>query len=768
MNHQIIFLISRLLLSSLPSLTTSAFILRPDEAGTQNEVDRGPERILKTAQSDFCFSPNGAEVATWSRSHHHAFFFSSTTDSDFKLWDVESGEQRISITGTFSALDFAPNGTTLAIQEGDRVSIWDVKTGSRLASLDHPNVSEIKFLRSGQLLATTCFEELPLPDGPPTSIKFWDTETWKEAKTGIDPHFQFYGVPAITSDGQWLAVFVRGSNGVVSMKILSIDSGTEQPAPKIPGSFPLGSSIFVGPGPETLTIDVRTEPKTIFWDLNAKEARISRDYLYPEPSSYTWVNLSGASTITNAVELKESKFVVREWRTDSVIRELQNPTNWQKPSTYRNEFPFHTGSYLAGSELLMLSSAPEPEGEINIWNLDTRELEGTLRTEFTIGEIRISNDGRMLAVRSLRDPSSMEQTICRVSIWDLATRKEISTLDSDSFIGSIDISPDGTLLAIADVDEVHVREVATGKLVNLFNSERLTGNSVAFSPDGQCLAIGTDSDTQLWDVAHARRKWKSTELRSIDRLAFHPDGKTIAACARLSEGRSSVSVINASDGAIIFNSMFKSVSFIQFASDGKKLNLVRSDGQFSRLDVASEKATIVARLGGPNVPTDSRTCRFALHDATNTLVAARLRVTYSGSEGEIALCDARTGEQKSMLSAPTGDITCVQVTPDGRTVIGGGAARKTLNLEIVDLKSGELTGSFCHIQVEAVSPDGELLVTRDKTTGGLVICKTRGGTKLTRLTDKSGAQFSLDGTMFGTIGDGNVKLWSVANLLQNE
>ncbi len=147
------------------------------------------------------------------------------------------------------------------------------------------------------------------PSGSPTSIRFWDTETWKEAKTGIDPNLQFYGMPAITSDGQWLAVFVRGSNGVVSLKILSIDSGTEQPVPNIRGDFTMGYQISLGPDSQTLAIDVPAQPKAIFWDLNTKESRIPRDYLYPQLSRHTWVKLSGASTITNAVELRENEFV---------------------------------------------------------------------------------------------------------------------------------------------------------------------------------------------------------------------------------------------------------------------------------------------------------------------------------------------------------------------------------------------------------------------------------------------------------------------------
>ncbi|MBL8814749.1 MAG: hypothetical protein JNL58_01875 [Planctomyces sp.] len=746
-----------------------------------------PEKILNLrpansrAVTHFRFSPSGEAVATWRRTTHPAFSFTTPTDTDFQLWGVSSGEQRLSLVGKFSAMEFAPDGKTLAIEEGDQVSIRDVTTGDQTASLDHQNVTDIRFQQSGKLLVTaTCEEAFPDLNSPPSSIKFWDTATWKEAKTGIDPNLKFRGVPIISPDGQWLAVFVTDrdvppGNGTLFVKILNIASGLEYTGPKV--REVLGyCEMFSGPDPGTLTINDLEFPKAIFWDLNTKTARITRDYLYPEVTMTIWHRLSGPSITEDAVsiELKQKKFVIREWRTDRVIGEVQNPTNWKKPARYRSEFPFKTGSYLASKDLLMLYSAPDTDGEVNIWNRDTRELSDTLKTEHPISAIEMNKDGKTLALNTVGKTADENETRSQVILWDLTTRRQTFTFDYTNGINAISFSPDGSLLAIAEKKDVHLRNAQTGDLIGSFDLETPYTTSLAFSPDSQYLAVGTSNEIQLWHVAHARREWTKPEISSIDCLAFSPDGRTLAVG---SGNPNRFSLIDASDGTIIFNSQNdKLVSFTRYSADGRTLSIVRSDGCFSRFDPSSKEETDIAEMGGRDVSAESRTCRFALHESTNTIAAARFEDTYNDREGEIALFDATTGEQTGLLSANTGDISCVQFTPDGRSVIGGGATRRRTKLEIVDLKTGELAGSLYDIMVEAVSPDGEVLVARNMTTGGLLLCGARGGRVLARVSEVSDIQssgslrahFSPDGTMFGTTGDGVVKLWSVEKFLQDE
>ena len=53
--------------------------------------------------------------------------------------------------------------------------------------------------------------------------------------------------------------------------------------------------------------------------------------------------------------------------------------------------------------------------------------------------------------------------------------------------------------------------------------------SIAYSPDGNTIATGNDSEVHLWDAATGTRKSKLTGHKNrVESVVFSPDGTTIA------------------------------------------------------------------------------------------------------------------------------------------------------------------------------------------------------------------------------------------------
>jgi len=101
-------------------------------------------------------------------------------------------------------------------------------------------------------------------------------------------------------------------------------------------------------------------------------------------------------------------------------------------------------------------------------------------------------------------------------------------------------SPDGQLLAVAGFKGVNVWRVTDGQLIYAFLTVFLPRSlSLAFSPDGKLLAVGcTDDTVRIYSIADGKLKrvlgkpapwWSGSGVRS---LAFSPDGKLLAMAIR--------------------------------------------------------------------------------------------------------------------------------------------------------------------------------------------------------------------------------------------
>jgi eukaryotic-like serine/threonine-protein kinase len=293
------------------------------------------------------------------------------------------------------------------------------------------------------------------------------------------------------------------------------------------------------------------------WDTNGTlvgKLQASKSIVYCVAFSPDGTVLATSSTVPAEVQLWDVK-------TRSLIGTL----------------PHHTGVYsLAfspdGHTLATNGGYPyavATPAELSLWDVASRvKLAALVGHSSSAGWMSFSPDGRLLAT-----PHGNGTVI----LWDVRTRAMVGELTGHrGLVISAKFSPDGELLATGGLDgSVCLWRAATRQLVGVLGVHKGPVYSIAFSPRGDRLVSGSmDHTARLWDV-HAQRAIATFlgHLSRIFSVSFGPDGKTVATGSL--DG--TLKIWDASDTAVVdvFDRHPGNIATVDFSPDGRLM--ARSD-----------------------------------------------------------------------------------------------------------------------------------------------------------------------------------------------
>lgn len=235
-------------------------------------------------------------------------------------------------------------------------------------------------------------------------------------------------------------------------------------------------------------------------------------------------------------------------------------------------------------------------------------------------------------------------------------------------IASVAFSPDGQRLASGSEDNtVRVWDVTTQSLLAELIGHSDDVYSVAFSPSGELLAsCSVDGSVRIWEVATGREVMTLTgHRRSVEKVEFSPDGNTLLSAS--SDGTVRLWNMQTFGLRRILEGHREWVLGAAFSPDGKYVLSGSSDRTVRLWDVASGET--LEEFGGFN--------GFVLEVAFNPL--GNLFVS-AGADSNLRLWDLQAREQLLVLTEHEGRVSTVAFNHDGTLIASGSVADGTLRI----------------------------------------------------------------------------------------
>lgn len=519
------------------------------------------------------FSPDGS------------FIVSAGWDKSLKIWDAESGKERMTLkghTGVIFACDISPDGGLLASASMDHtLRLWEAKTGHLIRKIEGhiDSVNDCIFSPDGRKI---------LSAGSDKILKIWDVLSGEELLT-LSGHTSFVNGCTFNPDASLIAS--TSTDGTV--KIWEAESGKniktlrgDSNRSVLDCAFSPDSSLLVSAG---------VDEELQIWETE------------------TWEQvraLTGSRGPYYACTFSPDGTLIAAACGDYMVRIWEVGTGEEKACLEGHTFSVEDCDFSPDGTFIVSASR---DGKLKLWRVDAEQKKKEERGHGrTVNSLTCSPDGSLLASaggstiklwnakkgkafrmlkdieheREIRDCAfspDMEHMVSAgqdsgLKQWDIETGKQVRTLKGHiRSIYACAVSPDGMFFASAG-DGLKFWDARTGKLITSLKGRFTDFIRFAISPDGTYfLTLGQHGPIQKWDFKTGRKlqEMKGHTLKMFH-IAISPDSAYILS----SSLDGSLALYDAQTGRVAqrFKSHKSPVRGCGFSPDGKFIVSARLDG----------------------------------------------------------------------------------------------------------------------------------------------------------------------------------------------
>lgn len=679
------------------------------------------------------FSPDGQTLAV-------------ATSIGVSLYNVkttsEIGRLTGSTVGGVHDVAFSPDGAILASTGVGLIELWDVKTQKNIATLIEYNrrvrsgISAIAFSPDGRTIASGDQEG---------RIKLWDVESGVDIAT-INGHGKEVSSVIFSPDGAMLA----SGSGDDTVKLWDVGARrsiaarfkrfvTRRHIATLRGDTGLVESVAFSPDGKILAAG---SPEGVnLWDVKTKRNSGVLHGLGGKKSS--WVDAVRFSPDGSILAAASADSQVILWAVHGRPSTILNASSEKVAGTFARPtvaLHGHEGgvySVAFSPDGAMLASASSGGGLNKRWKSSPPADPGWNRSVKLWALTPTPSPN--VAIKRYQEIASLPEHMGPIDdIWFLADGAKIASessgkirlwdIETGNYLDTLPkyTNPRNPRLAVAwqDGSPPQLRETASGRVIAELQEHTGKVSAVAYSADGAILALGSNNGTvRLWEIETGRlRGILSGGMGAVTDVKFSPNG---ARAVTLSTAQ------NQSGGKVI-----------------KLWNVERG------LTVATPNARVYS-------------VRYIAFSPSGKILALPAR------DNTISLWNTDRGLKIAALVGHTDAVYAMAFSPDETKLASAGLKDRTVRLW--EVKTGKIIAVLPHmwyVFAVAFSPDGAILASGGSGDVSLRLWDGKTGQPITALHGHGGTirkiVFAADGgTLASASDDGTVLLWKVPALLES-